>query len=120
DNLLYVPLNIESSDLPDTGLNSDRHFQLHMRNSIDPNDTIAIKVAKLFLEVEENKRIQLDTGIQQIKAFEEQQAFQKLKELEKQKEEHQEQTRLAKEHEKLIEKKILDKREELKRKYGSK
>ena len=46
-----------------------------MTNPNDPNDLIAIKIGQLFLRAEEQKKVQLSVGIDEIKLFEEEQAL---------------------------------------------
>lgn len=109
-----------------------------MTNQNDPTDAIAIKIGQLFVESDQQKKINLANGLEQIKLFEEQEIIRgrnylysssnrsfvfcliEIQELEDLQRRYHEEKKLAEEKEKLTMEQVSKKREELKRKFGSK
>ncbi|CAF1490890.1 unnamed protein product [Adineta steineri] len=76
------PVLVEQYDLPEYIDINDR-IQLRITNMSDSDDNIATKIGQLYINMNKKMKKEINDGLDQIKQYEKQEEIQKLKELEK-------------------------------------
>ncbi|CAF0778346.1 unnamed protein product [Rotaria sordida] len=116
---------IEECELP--GDSNDDHLELKITNPNHPSDKVAIQIDKLAIGIKNKTKTEFSTEIEKIKILEkeEQPAIEELKQLEalqneekKKIEEIEEEKKKPETNLMVIDKQLIEKKNELKRKFG--